>query len=816
MDTTTTATQPLLGAYVGHPAGGDEQSFLAIAGWLGRTPDLAMIFLNQSSWSAFDSSVQWSLDQWKGQEKLVVSVPLITDGADLATAATGAYDAHWLAAAQKIAAYDPSTIIRVGWEMNGNSWMPWSAASNPDAYVAAFRHLVDVFRSVSPNFKFDWTPNIGTEAIDPARVYPGDAYVDIIGMDVYEGTTWFAGQAPQQRWDWLMNQPNGLKWQADFAAAHGKQISFPEYASDFNDGFFVGHMADWIKSHNVAYHAWWNANDVFNGDLASHPANQQAYEAAWGAGAAPAPSPSPSPVPAASGTLVLHLAEDAWHGDAQFAVAVDGVQLGGPATVTASNAAGKTQDFAFTGNWGAGAHQVTVTFLNDAWGGTPATDRNLYLKGLSFAGQEHPEFTAQLLSNGSASVTVTAAAPAPSPAPAPVPTPTPTPAADTLVLHLSGDAWNGAPQFSVEVDGIRVAGPTGVTVAHGTGFQDFTYTGSFGAGPHTVAVHFLNDSWGGGPAADRNLYVGGIDFDGRHYAGQTAHNDADLGLAGLDPNAAEMLVNGTVTFAGVTGAAAPAPSPAPAPVPVPTVTPSPAPAPAPTPSADAAQPTPVEPRAYVAPDAGGLAHGGAGADDIFASSAGQTLIGGGGNDVFHLGSLLDVNVTVATGGSITTVDTWATNHALASGVDNLTAQGDYAHRLTGNSGSNWIVGGNGNDTLDGGGGNDVLQVGTGGNQLTGGAGRDTFLFSDKADHDNLIHDFVAGTDMIDLRGAAKAAGYTGSGPVGAWLQLVGNGAGGTSIMLDPGGTGGQPAHLLATIEHVAPSQLHAGTDYIWA
>jgi hypothetical protein len=719
--------------------------------------------------------------------------------------------------------------------MNGGGWMPWSAASNPDAFVAAYRHFVDVFRSVSPNFKFDWTPNIGTQAIDPAKVYPGDAYVDIIGMDVYEGSSWFAGKTPEQRWDWLMNQPNGLKWQADFAAAHGKQMSFPEYASDYNDGYFVSHMADWIKSHNVAYHSWWDTNATFNGDLAAHPQNQLAYEAAWGGSAAPtpAPSPVPTPVPGAAGTLVLHLAEDAWHGDAQFTVAVDGVQLGGPATVTASNAAGQAQDFAFTGNWGAGAHEVTVTFLNDAWGGTPATDRNLYVKGLSFAGQEHPELTAQLLSSGSTSFTVTAGAtptPAPAPAPAPVPapvpvpapSPTPAPAAqDTLVLHLSGDGWNGAPRFSVDVDGVHLAGPTDVTVAHGAGFQDFTYTGSFGAGPHAVAVHFLNDAWGGGTGTDRNLYVGGIEFDGTHYAGQTAQNDADLGLAGLDPNAAEMLVNGTVTFAGVTGGAAPAPSPAPTPVPV-TPSPSPAPAPAPapvptpTPSADAAHATPAEARGYVAPDASGTAHGTAGADDIFASGAGQTLVGGGGDDVFHLGSVTNATIVVPAGGGITTVATWAPSYTLASGVDNLSAQGDYAHHLAGNAGSNWITGGNGSDTIDGGAGNDVLQVGTGANQLTGGAGHDVFLFSDKADHDNVIHDFVAGTDVIDLRGAAKSAGYGGAGAIDAYVQLVANGTGGTSIMLDPAGTNGQHAHLLATVEHVAPAQLHAGTDYIWA
>ena len=120
--------------------------------------------------------------------------------------------------------------------------------------------------------------------------------------------------------------------------------------------------------------------------------------------------------------------------------------------------------------------------------------------------------------------------------------------ADTLTLHLSEDAWDGDPQFTVDLDGTQIAGPTTVTTPHGFGFQDFSYNGDFGAGPHTVAVHFLNDAWGGTATTDRNLYVGGIDFNGQHYAGQNADNNAGNGQTDVDPHAAEMLINGTVTF----------------------------------------------------------------------------------------------------------------------------------------------------------------------------------------------------------------------------------------------------------------------------
>jgi hypothetical protein len=276
-------TSPLLGAYVGQNNPENEQKLQAMEDWLDRPVDYAVIFLNHSSWDAFDDSVSWGLSQWPSHEKLLVSVPLITEGADLASADAGAYNQHYLDAARHIAAYDPAATIRVGWEMNGD-WFPWQAAANPEAYVGAFRELVDTFRSVSADFKFDWTPNIGTNAIDPETVYPGDAYVDFIGLDMNVGAQWFEGKSADQMWDWILNQPHGLEWQKAFAAEHGKPMSYPEYATDMNDGEFVTRMADWIKANDVAYHSWWNANDVFNGDLQSHPEDQAAYHAAWGGG----------------------------------------------------------------------------------------------------------------------------------------------------------------------------------------------------------------------------------------------------------------------------------------------------------------------------------------------------------------------------------------------------------------------------------------------------------------------------------------------------------------------------------------------------
>jgi hypothetical protein len=47
--------------------------------------------------------------------------------------------------------------------------------------------------------------------------------------------------------------------------------------------------------------------------------------------------------------MVLSLSEDAWNGDAQFTVSVDGQQIGGVQTASAAHAQGQSQEFDLRG-----------------------------------------------------------------------------------------------------------------------------------------------------------------------------------------------------------------------------------------------------------------------------------------------------------------------------------------------------------------------------------------------------------------------------------------------------------------------------------
>jgi hypothetical protein len=79
--------------------------------------------------------------------------------------------------------------------------------------------------------------------------------------------------------------------------------------------------------------------------------------------------------------MAIQVSEDAWNGNAQFTISVDGKQIGGTQTATASHSAGQTQTFNVLGTVTAGKHTATINFLNAANGGSSSTERSLYVTG---------------------------------------------------------------------------------------------------------------------------------------------------------------------------------------------------------------------------------------------------------------------------------------------------------------------------------------------------------------------------------------------------------------------------------------------------
>jgi mannan endo-1,4-beta-mannosidase len=172
-----------LGVFVpGFPA--SYSGLTQFADATGSKPDVAMYY---SGWyvpfpAAFAATA--------AKNGVVPLVQMDPDSISLTAIAAGQYDAYLSSYAEAVRAYHDPVILSFGHEMNG-SWYSWGYRhATPAAYVAAWRHIVTLFRALGArNVTWLWTVNIiNTERGTiprPNAWWPGSAYVNWVGIDGY-------------------------------------------------------------------------------------------------------------------------------------------------------------------------------------------------------------------------------------------------------------------------------------------------------------------------------------------------------------------------------------------------------------------------------------------------------------------------------------------------------------------------------------------------------------------------------------------------------------------------------------------------------
>ncbi|MCP2335163.1 glycoside hydrolase family 26 protein [Actinomadura rupiterrae] len=296
-----------LGAFLGSDSEG-VQRIPAFQQWLGSPVDVGHTYLPGVSWSDIEGApeVLWPWLTWKraNPEKLfVLNVPMLprnearlsdrSVAKQLAAGARGDYDRHFRALAAKLTSGGAGdAILAPGWEMNGNTYTS-RCFPNPDAWRAYWRRIVTAMRAVpGARFRFDFTTSRGLDAIPWTRCYPGDDVVDIIGTDSYD-------QPAGADFDHFVTEPYGLADQANFGAAHGKPLSFPEWGlfRNSDDPDFVKGMHHWITTHRVVYqtitdycpHGVWRCGQ--------NPRSSATFRKLFGPSASPTPTTPPPTTP---------------------------------------------------------------------------------------------------------------------------------------------------------------------------------------------------------------------------------------------------------------------------------------------------------------------------------------------------------------------------------------------------------------------------------------------------------------------------------------------------------------------------------------
>jgi len=140
-------------------------------------------------------------------EPLYRSLPLLdAQQPNLQKILNGTYDSYLDAFGDVLLNYTDTIIIRLMHEFDGD-WYPWSISQNaqdPLRFASAFRYIVDRIRSRGvTKVQWMWCPNSDYAPYQNYNwlvyAYPGDAYVDYTGTDVYNA-----------------HYPNALPWWRSF------------------------------------------------------------------------------------------------------------------------------------------------------------------------------------------------------------------------------------------------------------------------------------------------------------------------------------------------------------------------------------------------------------------------------------------------------------------------------------------------------------------------------------------------------------------------------------------------------------------------
>lgn len=225
----------------------------------GSPVETVTTYTSTDTWETMEND--WTIsvfDQFPGT--LVYGMALLPDDdGTLTEVADGDHDETWRAVAANLVKNGRErSIVRIGFEANG-TWFRWGATEETASeYKAAFRRAATIVKDAVPEavIGFDVGCGVALSGSDDrmaplTQLYPGDDVVDVIGCDVYDNTHALHDESGGPG---HTNRGPGLEDVRQFAVAHGKLMTIPEWGLDHTYGYgdnpaFIVTVAGFLKDH---------------------------------------------------------------------------------------------------------------------------------------------------------------------------------------------------------------------------------------------------------------------------------------------------------------------------------------------------------------------------------------------------------------------------------------------------------------------------------------------------------------------------------------------------------------------------------------
>ena len=296
-----TETSTLVGVHPGKDGNFDKAQIGPLNAWQGKTNAILNVYTGLDAPAPpalFEDQVPaiWG----SGSVPMITYYPLTPNSAVAAGAfdpqllSWGVYAKQWLAGPNHIYgdADDRRFYLRYAWEMNGN-WMEFSPCKTDNAvtattapeYVAAWRHVHDLWAGTLgiDRTHMAWIFSVHSEDVCEAGrmevMYPGDDYVDWVGINVYD---WVGTLTPSQILDPMTARLRTLAPTKPFGINEGGTSR----TDPADKGRWLGQLFDWSHANDArmqvlfnidkeapwAFFGYVNGDETFHADCVDPPA----------------------------------------------------------------------------------------------------------------------------------------------------------------------------------------------------------------------------------------------------------------------------------------------------------------------------------------------------------------------------------------------------------------------------------------------------------------------------------------------------------------------------------------------------------------